>query len=187
MAATVLEWANPDPLPNAAFVDTQFLFDLYGFLGGTAKAKLRQSAANEFFELLLSNGTQLWVTPSIIQEACYRYFRHVRDEEEEKKPQVSRGDSEAEGIRQAPVMYAFVLELKAIAVRLPGERGPGIVPGSLVARTMDFLARKHQLKPMDALHAACARLDGPSVIISDDSHFQKVDDLVVYAYEKAPS
>ncbi len=186
MAATFLEWVNPDPLPNSALVDTQFLFDLYDFQGGTGKAKLRQSAAKDFFELLVNSGTELWITPCIIQEACYRYFRHVRDEEQ-KKPQVSRGDALAEGMRQAPVMYAFVLELKAIAVRLPGERGPSIVPGSLVAKTMDFLARKHQLKPMDALHSACARLDGPSVIISDDSHFQRVDDLVVYAYEKAPS
>ena len=142
MAATVLEWANPHPVPESAFVDTQFLIDLHNFYRGPAVASVRESAAKDFLDLLVTCNTELWVTPCVIQEMCWKHYRVV-EAEVGKKQGMSKDDATTQATRRAPDMYTFVLWLKALVVRFPGETGAGPAPGSLVAKDMWLVASKH--------------------------------------------
>jgi len=183
-------------LPTRVLLETSFLCDALWGQWGLERDRAQLSWI--FLQRAESRGVRMWVTPAIVQEAIFAFMKP--DMRMEAAARVGRQMTWSEFKRNHPLDFAeahaacvtvarhirAMLRTCGIEEALPRIRVDAQATGRWVAACACWYLRRYPIEPADALHIACARVDGTRAIATNDLDLQAVRGFQYLAYRSAP-
>lgn len=194
MPAEVLELSNVDSsvLPSELFMDTSFLLDARDGERGqgyTSKAQVSWEFMDEFGG---EPRLRIWTTPAVYQEAVFTLLAGVVQQETGSSYATLKRNDDA-AFAQAHQKYAPAisqdllgfLKQNNIELRAPKQRDDLRRTGVWIGEYAKWLLSLYPCDPADALHIACARIDGTRAMASNDLSWQTISGFTIYAFRSA--
>lgn len=182
--------------PADLLVETSFLCDAMWARRGESSEKAQRSL-DALASMARQDHVRLWITPAILQETVFAFMK--AEMRREARASLGRAlgwsqfkdlDREAFGAAHA-VKSAIAEEVRffvataGIEESLPRVRLDAQTTGRWIAAYMTWYLRRYPIEPADALHLACARVDGTRTIATNDLELQAVGGFRFLAYRRA--